>query len=105
VPDRVAEYISKNTALIMLGMGAGPGADAQYLFAEDVLGQTLGHKPRHAKSYRNFNAEFKRLQNERIAAFSEFVSDVGSGTYPSAQHTVSIDDAEFEAFVTDLQKQ
>ena len=46
VLDRVAEVISQNTPMIMLGMGAGPGADAQYLFSEDVLGHTEGHKPR-----------------------------------------------------------
>jgi acyl-CoA synthetase (AMP-forming)/AMP-acid ligase II len=69
VPDRVAEYISKNTSMIMLGMGAGPGADAQYLFTEDVLGHTDGHRPRHAKTYRNFAADFERLQQERIAGF------------------------------------
>ena len=40
VPDRVAAEISKRSPLIMLGMGAGSGADAQYLFAEDVLGCT-----------------------------------------------------------------
>ena len=38
VPDRVALEISKRTNLVLLGMGAGPHADAQYLFAEDVLG-------------------------------------------------------------------
>ncbi|NBQ39093.1 MAG: 3-methyl-2-oxobutanoate hydroxymethyltransferase [Alphaproteobacteria bacterium] len=54
VPDRVAAEISKRTSLLMLSMGAGPGGDAQYLFAEDVLGYTRGHKPRHAKTYRNF---------------------------------------------------
>ena len=32
--------------------GAGPHADAQYLFSEDVLGHTAGHRPRHAKTYR-----------------------------------------------------
>lgn len=98
VPDRVGEMISRNTSMIMLGMGAGPGADAQYLFAEDVLGHTRGHKPRHAKTYRNFQAEFDRLQGERIAAFKEFVADVNSGAYPEPRHTVPIDDAEFEAF-------
>ena len=69
VPDRLGEIISQNTPMIMLGMGAGPGADAQYLFAEDVLGCTDGHKPRHAKTYRNFAAEYARLQSEgaRIA--------------------------------------
>jgi 3-methyl-2-oxobutanoate hydroxymethyltransferase len=98
VPDRVGELISKNTSMIMLGMGAGPGADAQYLFAEDVLGHTDGHKPRHAKTYRNFAAEFERLQQERIAAFGEFIADVRSGAYPAAEHAVPIVDDEFETF-------
>ena len=102
VPDRVAAEISRRTPLIMLGMGAGPGADAQYLFAEDVLGCTRGHKPRHAKSYRNFRAELDRLQTERIAAFAEFNADVASGAYPAPQHVVAIDDAEFAAFMAVL---
>jgi 3-methyl-2-oxobutanoate hydroxymethyltransferase len=98
VPDRVGEFISKNTSMIMLGMGAGPGADAQYLFAEDVLGYTRGHKPRHAKTYRDFAAEHERLQKERIAAFGEFIADVNSGAYPQPQHVVPLADEEFEAF-------
>jgi 3-methyl-2-oxobutanoate hydroxymethyltransferase len=98
VPDRVAELITRSTPLIMLGMGAGPYADAQYLFTEDVLGHTVGHKPRHAKTYRNFAAEFQRLQQERVAAFSEFIADIRSGAYPAPQHVVPIVDAEFEAF-------
>ncbi len=98
VPDRVAAEISSRTSMIMLGMGAGPGADAQYLFTEDVLGHTAGHKPRHAKTYRNFAAEFERLQNERIAAFKEFIADVNSGTYPAQEHVVPINDEEFERF-------
>jgi 3-methyl-2-oxobutanoate hydroxymethyltransferase len=102
VPDRVAAEISKRTSLIMLSMGAGPGGDAQYLFAEDVLGYTRGHQPRHAKVYRNFRAEYDRLQQERIAAFKEFKADVQSGAYPEKRHLVSIDDAEFSAFMKKL---
>ena len=102
VPDRVAAEISKRTSLIMLSMGAGPGGDAQYLFAEDVLGYTRGHRPRHAKVYRNFRAEYDRLQAERIAAFKEYRADVESGTYPGAEHTVKIADAEFAAFLKQL---
>ena len=104
VPDRVGEWISKNTSMIMLGMGAGPGADAQYLFSEDVLGHTSGHKPRHAKTYRNFAAEYARLQNERIAAYSEFINDVDTGSYPAPQHTVAIADEEFAAFLKAIGK-
>lgn len=102
VPDRVAAEISKRTSLIMLSMGAGPGGDAQYLFAEDVLGYTRGHQPRHAKVYRNFRAEYDRLQQERIAAFKEYKADVLSGAYPEKRHVVSIDDAEFDAFMKKL---
>ena len=102
VPDRVAAEISKRTSLIMLSMGAGPGGDAQYLFAEDVLGYTRGHQPRHAKVYRNFRAEYDRLQQERIAAFKEYKADVQSGAYPEKRHVVSIDEAEFNAFMKKL---
>ena len=99
VPDRVATEISKRTSLVMLSMGAGKGGDAQYLFAEDVLGYTRGHKPRHAKQYRNFRSEYERLQKERVAAFKEFKADVASGAYPAPEHLVPIADQEFAAFM------
>ena len=102
VPARVATEISKRTSLVLLSMGAGTGADAQYLFAEDVLGYTRGHQPRHAKVYRNFRAEYDRLQRERIAAFKEFRADVETGAYPEEKHLVPIADAEFEAFMKGL---
>ena len=102
VPDRVAEVIAKNTPLLMLGMGAGPYADAQYLFAEDVLGYNPGHKPRHSKTYRDFAAEYARLQQERIAAFQEFIADVKEGAYPAPEHVVPIKDEEFDAFLAQV---
>ena len=45
VPSEVATEISKRTTLFMVSMGAGTGCDAQYLFAEDVLGSNTGHYP------------------------------------------------------------
>lgn len=102
VPDRVAAELSRRSSLVMFGMGAGRGADAQYLFSEDVLGMGKSHKPRHAKTYRNFKAEMERLQSERIAAFSEFHRDVESGVYPGPEHSVGISDAEFSGFLSAL---
>jgi len=102
VPDRVALELSKRMNLVLLGMGAGPYADAQYLFAEDVLGYTRGHKPRHAKTYRDFRSEMDRLQAERIAAFAEFKADVDTGAYPAADHSVTMKDDEYQAFLSGL---
>jgi 3-methyl-2-oxobutanoate hydroxymethyltransferase len=84
VPADIAAAISKRTSLLLISMGAGAGGDAQYLFASDVLGSNTG------KVYRHFAAEFARLQAERIAAFSEFRTDVDSGAYPEAKHNVGV---------------
>jgi 3-methyl-2-oxobutanoate hydroxymethyltransferase len=102
VPARVGAELSRRPSLVTFGLGAGSGADAQYLLAEDVLGYTRGHKPRHARTCRNFAAEHARLQAERIAAFGEFVADVESGAYPGPEHDVTVDDAEFEGFLRGL---
>lgn len=102
VPEKLGAFISRETSILTLGMGAGPGADVQYLFAEDVLGCTDGHKPRHAKTYRNFADEYARLQKERIDAFREFIVDVNNGTYPQPQHNIPMADAEFNAFQAGL---
>ena len=102
VPVEVAEAISRNTSLFMLSMGAGTGCDAQYLFAEDILGANRGHMPRHSKVYRNFAAEYDRLQQERIAAFKEYVADVDSKAYPEEKHIVRMDPGELAMFLEQI---
>ena len=76
VPEEVAAEIAGRVGILLWGMGAGAGCDAQYLFANDLLGYTAGHVPRHSKVYRDFAAEYARLQGERIAAFAEFRAEV-----------------------------
>ncbi|RAZ91571.1 3-methyl-2-oxobutanoate hydroxymethyltransferase [Mesorhizobium hawassense] len=105
VPASVAAAISRRTPLIMISMGAGTGCDAQYLFSEDVLGSNRGRYPRHAKRYRDFSAEFDRLQNERIAAFREYADDIQSGAYPEPRHTVEADPEEMRKFEAYLESE
>ena len=88
VPHSITRAIAEKTDLFMISMGAGTGADAQYLFTTDVLGQTSGHVPRHAKVYANFAAEYARLQAMRVAAMQSFVEDVHTGQYPAPQYLV-----------------
>lgn len=102
VPERVAREISDRLRVLTFGMGTGSGCDSRYLFAEDILGMHDTHYPRHSKRYRDFAAIHRQLQRERIAAFSEYRSDVESGAYPGPEHVVAIDDGEFAAFVSAL---
>jgi 3-methyl-2-oxobutanoate hydroxymethyltransferase len=99
VPDEVARAISERLDILLWSMGSGGGCDAQYLFAEDILGEGKTRVPRHAKIYRDFAAEYKRLQNERVAAFKEFSADVESGAFPETKHLVSMKDGEYEKFL------
>ena len=99
VPAEVATEISRRLdRLLLWSMGAGAGCDAQYLFAMDILCDHKGHMPRHSKVYRNFAAEYDRLQAERVAAFTEFRRDVETGAFPEDKHVVHMDAAELAAF-------
>jgi 3-methyl-2-oxobutanoate hydroxymethyltransferase len=104
VPVEVASAISPMVSILLWSMGSGPGCDVQYLFAEDILGTNRGHMPRHAKVYRDFAAEFDRLQSERVAAFREFIADVASGAYPEERHIVRMPEDELARFQSHLQK-
>ncbi len=104
VPPDIAAEISKRTPLFMVSMGSGPDCDCNYLFADDVLGQNRGHVPKHAKVYRNFAAEYDRLQRERIAAFREFHNDVQTKAFPEASQVISALPGEFKKFKAILAK-
>jgi 3-methyl-2-oxobutanoate hydroxymethyltransferase len=104
VPEEVATEITKRVDILLWSMGSGAGCDAQYLFAEDILGTNRGHVPRHAKVYRDFAAEYDRLQKERIAAFTEFRNDVANGNFPEARHLVRMSDEDRDRFLDALTK-
>lgn len=100
VPVRLADYITRHTKMITMGMGCGAACDTQYLFSSDVLGTNPGHYPRHSKKYADFIALEAQLQEKRVAAFRAFGEDVANGTYPEPRHQVDMDDAAFERFLT-----
>ena len=103
VPAAVASAISARTSLYMISMGSGSGCDAQYLFSTDILGTNRGHVPRHAKQYRDLAIAEDRLQAERVAAFAEYVADVGSGAFPADSQLVPIAAEELAAFHAELE--
>lgn len=96
IPENLAREFSKRTSMLTISLGSGGYCDAQYLFSADLLGENRGHIPRHAKTYRNFAAEYDRLQGERVAAYREYISDVTSGTFPEARHSVQMEDSELQ---------
>jgi 3-methyl-2-oxobutanoate hydroxymethyltransferase len=91
VPHNLATWLCSQTRLILMSLGSGSGCDTQFLFSDDILGDYDERIPRHAKSYRNFLEEHRRLQRERIAAFGEYIADVKSGRFPARGNLVEMD--------------
>jgi 3-methyl-2-oxobutanoate hydroxymethyltransferase len=90
VPVAIAEWVTRSTPLITLGMGCGAVCDSQYLFSCDVLGTGTSRMPRHAKQYADLAAEEARLQELRVKAFRAFAEDVRDRHYPEGRHEVHV---------------
>lgn len=104
VPQNILSIITKETSLITISIGSGNAADAQFLFAEDILGHSKIKFPRHAKKYKNFDKLQNNIQNQRINAFKEFKSEVQKNKFPTKKHSISINKNELTNFKKFLNK-
>ena len=102
VPHNLARFLSSQTKMLLMSLGSGSGCDTQFLFSDDILGDYDERLPRHAKAYRDFAAEHRRLQQERIAAFREYIADVNESRFPERSHLVEMDEAFLDEVVRSI---
>ncbi len=76
VPREVAARITDKLRIPTIGIGAGPDCDGQVLVFHDLVGLTIGHKPKFARQYANLAAEISR-------AAEAYCNDVRDGSFPS----------------------
>lgn len=98
VPQNILAELTKITSLVTISIGSGNAADAQFLFAEDILGQSKIQFPRHAKKYTNFDKILQNLQRERVSAFKEFKSEVKRNKFPTKKHSILLEKKELLNF-------
>jgi len=79
VPEELAEQITKELSIPVIGIGAGAKCDAQVLVWTDLMGITKS-APKLAKAYRN-------LRLEMLTAAKEYASDVSTGQFPGPDQT------------------
>ena len=79
VPEELAEQITNELSIPVIGIGAGAKCDAQVLVWTDLMGITKG-APKLAKAYRN-------LRTEMLNAAKEYASEVSSGQFPGPDQT------------------
>ncbi|MCY3880354.1 MAG: 3-methyl-2-oxobutanoate hydroxymethyltransferase [Rhodobacteraceae bacterium] len=98
IPGPVMLEISGRSALITVSLGSGSGADVDYLFMEDICGDSE-KPPRHARAFGNLRAMREELRRERRHALSSFRVAAERGEFPGDSETVAIDQSEFEEFL------
>lgn len=102
VPHRLASFLCSKTDMLLMSLGSGNGCDTQFLFSDDILGDYDERLPRHAKAYRDFRAEHQRLQQERVAAFGEYIADVEGGRFPQSSNLIEMPDETLRAVIDEI---
>jgi 3-methyl-2-oxobutanoate hydroxymethyltransferase len=75
IPTELATEITKRLSVPTIGIGAGPGCDAQILVLHDVLGLNMDRAPAFARAYVNG----AKLMQDALAQYAE---EVRSAKYP-----------------------
>ncbi len=94
VPQRLASHITASLNIPTIGIGAGPGTSGQVLVFHDLLGLEDRFRPRFVKRWAN-------LATDVHQALSAFRHEVENGTFPAGEHSYSMADEEWRAFLDD----
>lgn len=86
IPARLAEIITKALTIPTIGIGAGACCDGQVLVYQDMLGMFPNLKPKFVKVFAQAGALMKD-------AFNEYIKEVKGGSFPSDEHTYTIDES------------
>jgi 3-methyl-2-oxobutanoate hydroxymethyltransferase len=79
VPEDLAVRVTNALSIPVIGIGAGPGTDAQVLVWQDMAGLT----PKTAK----FVKRYADVAGVLRSAVEEYASEVVGGTFPAAEHS------------------
>ena len=79
IPASLGQAITRELAVPVIGIGAGPDTDGQILVLYDVLDITSGRKPRFVRN-------FMEGAGDNLTALKHYVQAVKQGTYPAPEH-------------------
>jgi 3-methyl-2-oxobutanoate hydroxymethyltransferase len=79
VPMDLAERVTKELTIPIVGIGAGSATDAQVLVWTDMAGLTPGKGPKFLKKY----ADLRSILGDAAKAYADEVRD---GSYPAPEH-------------------
>ena len=76
IPAKLAQEVTENLRIPLIGIGAGQHVDGQVLVLHDMLGLNQEFSPRFLRRYHNLHAEIK-------GAVQSYISDVRAKDFPN----------------------
>jgi 3-methyl-2-oxobutanoate hydroxymethyltransferase len=76
MPRDLAARITAKLRIPTIGIGAGPDCDGQILVFHDLVGLTIGHRPKFVRQYADLSSEVSR-------AVTSYCEDVRESCFPS----------------------
>jgi 3-methyl-2-oxobutanoate hydroxymethyltransferase len=95
VPAQLAREITQRLRIPTIGIGAGPWCDGQVLVWHDLLGLYTDFVPKH-------NRQYATLATTITDALRSYASEVREGTFPTMEHTSSMEEEDLQAALEQL---
>jgi 3-methyl-2-oxobutanoate hydroxymethyltransferase len=80
IPRELAARITSELRIPTIGIGAGPECDGQILVLHDMIGLSLGHKPKFTRQYANVAETISH-------AVTAYAGDVREGRFPADEES------------------
>jgi len=79
VPPLLAKEITEELKIPTIGVGAGPHTNGQVLVLQDLLGLTMGFKPKFVKAFMNGSEQIQQ-------SIEKYIQAINQGEFPSDEH-------------------
>jgi len=83
IPADLGATVTRSLEIPTIGIGAGPGCDAQVLVIQDMLGLSGEKVPKFVK-------RFADLRGSITGAVTSYIAEVEDGTFPGAEHSYGV---------------
>lgn len=90
VPRQLAEEITKQLTIPVIGIGAGPNCDGQVLVYHDLLGYGVERLPKFVKQYVN-------IQEDIVSGIQAYINEVKTGVFPDEKTSYTMKDGVLES--------
>lgn len=86
IPTQLAGHLSRMLKIPTIGIGSGADCDGQVIVSHDLFGLFEDFTPRFVKRYVTMGSQIRE-------ATQQFCRDVREGSFPGAQHSVTMSEA------------